>query len=76
MRSKVLVFLFVGASIFIESSLNLILFGEEDCALVINEVNTASPENVKKEENVQGFKIIGISVDAAATANNQKMSVD
>lgn len=66
------------------------LFGEENCAVLINEINTGNPEKIKKTDfielrlqcdepnpksvSLQGFKIIGIS--AEKTSNSQKMYID
>lgn len=86
MHFKFLLFLWIG----LITSQRLHLFGEDNCAVIINELNTGSPENVKKSDfielkllcdsdnpkslSLQGFKIVGMSFEK--TSNSQRMSID
>lgn len=71
---------------------NVTNLGDQDCILVINEINTGSPTNMKnkdfielkaicetenpKKKTLQGFKIIGISTESDEASKTLKMTVD
>lgn len=81
-----LIFVFI----FIKYNQCMYLFGESECAMLINEINTGTPESMRKSDfielkmicdqdrpkttSLQGFKLIGISTDTTSTT--QKMSID
>lgn len=85
MASRFFVFLFAFVAL-------LLCFYAENCKVVINEVNTGSPERLKKKDfielkmictddskakkKLQGYKLVGISAGEALSGNIQQVTID